>query len=52
MKKQKTKKYLKQRKKELTNRKAKQEQKRKIEEHVFPEPVQPTPLARRAFQDV
>jgi len=50
-KKHQTLKYRKQRKKELANRKAKQEQAHKLEEHMFPKKDEPISPARRAFQN-
>ena len=51
MKKHQADKYRKRRKKELANRKTKQEQAYKLEEHMFPKKDEPVSPARRAFQD-
>ena len=47
-----TTKYRKRQKKEKANRKAKQENAHKLEEHMFPKDTEPVSPARRAFQDV
>lgn len=51
MRKRQTTKYKKRHKKEVANRKAKQEQARRLKEHMFPKQDESVSPARRAFQD-